>query len=583
MAREAYDDEALNALRRGDLEACFGPAFAGLQLPEGQRLPGGRMALIHRVLSLDPAGGRYGLGAIRAEADIHPDDWFLTCHFVDDMVMPGTLMYECCAHTLRIFLQRMGWISDRADVVYEPVIDRQAVLKCRGPVTPETRHVVYEVEIGEIGFAPEPHVIADAHMYADGHRIVLFRGMTMKLTGMDRAALEEFWQHRMPAGPAGEEKTLFSRERLIEFATGLPSNAFGAPYRPFDRDRFIARLPGPPYAFIDAVTRIDPPAWVLAPDGWVETVCEIAPHDWYFRCHDAPGMPICVLMEIALQACGFLAAYMGSALQSAKDLHFRNLDGEARLHANVLSHAGPVQTRARLRQYSAAGDMLIEHYAFEVRQADQPIYEGKTSFGFFTPAALANQKGLSEADRPEIMGIPTSAERSLEDIPPLTPDDPQSRPPDSGTTPSRALRMIDGIASFDPHAGPQGLGYIRGWKIVDPQEWFFKAHFFQDPVCPGSLGIESLVQLLQFAAGAFWPDEIRTHTLELATPANHTWRYRGQILPANRRIEVEALITERRDKPHPQLVADGYLKCDGLYIYKMKNFGLDLIPRGTPR
>jgi 3-hydroxymyristoyl/3-hydroxydecanoyl-(acyl carrier protein) dehydratase len=66
------------------------------------------------------------LGLIRAEADIHPDDWFLTCHFVDDMVMPGTLMYECCAHTLRVFLQRMGWVTDKAGVCYEPVIGNAA-------------------------------------------------------------------------------------------------------------------------------------------------------------------------------------------------------------------------------------------------------------------------------------------------------------------------------------------------------------------------------------------------------------------------------------------------------------------------
>ena len=62
---------------------------------------------------LDPAGGRYGLGFIRAEADIDPDDWFMTCHFVDDRVMPGTLMYECCLHTLRIYLMRMGWVGER--------------------------------------------------------------------------------------------------------------------------------------------------------------------------------------------------------------------------------------------------------------------------------------------------------------------------------------------------------------------------------------------------------------------------------------------------------------------------------------
>jgi hypothetical protein len=56
------------------------------------------------------------------------------------------------------------------------------------------------------------------------------------------------------------------------------------------------------------------------------------------------------------------------------------------------------------------------------------------------------------------------------------------------------------------------------------------------------------------------------------------WRYRGQILPAHRQVEVEAVITDRRSQPHPRLVADGYLKCDGLYIYKMQDFGLELRP-----
>jgi acyl transferase domain-containing protein/3-hydroxymyristoyl/3-hydroxydecanoyl-(acyl carrier protein) dehydratase len=591
MSTEAYDESGLEALRRGDIGACFGAAFAGIELPASQRLPGGRMALIDRVLSLDPAGGRCGLGTIRAEADIHPDDWFLTCHFVDDMVMPGTLMYECCAHTLRIYLQRMGWISHRPEVVFEPVMDRPAVLKCRGPVTPRTRHVVYEVEICELGFNPEPYVIADAHMFADDHRIVLFQGMTMKMTGMDRAALENFWslQARTADAPAREtvpppsETIVFSRDQIVEFATGMPSKVFGSPYRPFDHERFIARLPRPPYAFIHRITRIDPPPWVLAPDGWVETVCEISPEDWFFRSNHAPFMPICILMEIALQACGFLAAYMGSALQSDKDLHFRNLDGEATLHANARSTDGPLRTRARLIQYSAAGDMLIQHYAFDVHQAGRAIYDGKTSFGFFTPEALAHQVGLPEADQPAAGTLPHNDDADppiqLEDTTPLTPDDPQPAPGETSAIPSRALRMIDCIDCFAPDGGAHGLGYVRGAKTIDPDEWFFKAHFYQDPVCPGSLGIESFIQLLRFAAHAFWPEYRQTHTMELLTPEPHTWRYRGQILPTNRRVEVEAMIIERQNQPCPCIKADGYLKSDGLYLYKMHNFGLRLIPR----
>jgi len=101
---EAFSEAALDALRSGCLSDAFGGAFQGKTMAPSLRLPDGRMRLIDRVLTFDPYGGAFGKGMIRAEADVHPQDWYLTCHFVDDMVMPGTLMYECCAHTLRVFL-----------------------------------------------------------------------------------------------------------------------------------------------------------------------------------------------------------------------------------------------------------------------------------------------------------------------------------------------------------------------------------------------------------------------------------------------------------------------------------------------
>ena len=72
MAVESYDDAQVDALRRGDLAAAFGPAFEGLGLAEPIRLPGGLMKLVDRVLASTRTGGRYGLGLIRAEADIAP-------------------------------------------------------------------------------------------------------------------------------------------------------------------------------------------------------------------------------------------------------------------------------------------------------------------------------------------------------------------------------------------------------------------------------------------------------------------------------------------------------------------------------
>jgi PfaB family protein len=585
----ALDENALNALGRGDLENAFGPDFTGITLPASQRLPGGRLKLIHRVPVLDPKGGQYGLGLVEAQADIHPDDWFLTCHFVDDRVMPGTLMYECCAQTLRVLLQRMGWVLPHSPLVFEPVTGIESRLKCRGPVTPKTKHVIYRVEIKEIGFNPEPYALADAHMFADGHYIVFFEDMSLKLNHTNHSEIQTFWQernaghksdHEIPQVP---EKPLpapvFDKSHMKEFATGKPSRAFGQIYRPFDHDRFIARLPGEPYLFIHRVTRADIQPFVLTCGTWIESQCDVAASDWYFAVDRGNTLPLCILNEIALQPCGWSAAYMGSALKSSHDLHFRNLGGHATIYRDILPESGVVSVRTRLTKFSGAGDMLIENFDFEISQAGEIVYAGKTHFGFFTEPSLAQQKGLTTIDPswPERKEIQQRAPETLPQIPPLFPGDPNTTAFSGAMMPARALSMIDTIDAYAPEGGPDKLGFICGSKRVDPKEWFFKSHFFQDPVCPGSLGLESFIQLLKFAALKRWPGLAATHGFSLVTGTNHEWTYRGQILPGNLLIQVEACITAVKETPEPLILANGILKVDGLCIYKMDNFGIKMV------
>lgn len=622
VTTESYTDNAVEALRRGDLAGCFGPFFHGIELAESLRLPGGRMKLIHRILMLESEGGRYGLGLIRAEADIHPDDWFLTCHFMDDRVMPGTLMYECCAHTLRVFIQRMGWVTAKPGTCYEPVEGVESVLKCRGPVTPETRHVWYEVEIKELGYAPEPYVIADALMYADGQRIVLFKNMSMKMTGIGREEIEAVWEKAEVRGQVSgvrgqvsgdkEQRTevrsqrsegrdqraegrdrhpvssiqqpaIFDRDKILAFAVGKPSEAFGEPYRVFDRDRVIARLPGPPYFFLDRIVSVEPEAWALKPGGWIEAQYDVLPDEWYFKADRSSFMPFCVLLEIALQPCGWLAAYLGSALHSDKDLKFRNLGGNAVLNRMILPDKKTVSMRSRMTKVSEAGEMIIEHFDFKVLQDAEVIYSGDTYFGFFTKQALARQIGIRGADQqaycPSAAELDGSRSCNFEIQAPLRPDDPEVHLAPSLAMPATALRMIDRIETYVRTGGPQGLGFIRGVKQVRPDEWFFKAHFYQDPVWPGSLGIESFLQLIKFVAIDRWEHLVDSHRFELITGEPHNWIYRGQVIPENKTVEVEAVITKMMNTPVPTLYANGFLKVDGLYIYQMENFGFRLIPR----
>ncbi|MDM8541825.1 beta-ketoacyl synthase N-terminal-like domain-containing protein [Desulfococcaceae bacterium HSG9] len=569
---ESYDDTQIDALRRGDLASCFGSEFDGVKPAASIRLPGGRMKLIDRVLRLDARGGRFGLGQICAEADIHPDDWFLTCHFIDDMVMPGTLMYECCAHTLRVFLWRLGWVTDKPGVCYEPVCEVQSVLKCRGPVTPSTKKVLYQVDIREIGTQPEPYMIADALMFVDDLPMVAFKDMSMQMSGVTHDELENFWKKKLPAQTIRHDQApLFDRHHILEFAQGKPSAAFGKLYEPFDT-KFIARLPRPPYAFLDRIVAIEPQAWVLKPDGWIEAEYDIPPSEWYFAAERSSIMPYCVLLEIALQPCGWLAAYLGSALKIDRPLRFRNLGGKAVLHQLVTAESGTVTMRVRLTKVAEAGAMIIEHFDFKVLQGQNEIYTGNTYFGYFTQEALAEQAGIRGASEkaysPNELLASDIQHRTL-----------NSEGDTNGLAmPDKTLRMIDTIDVYQPQGGPHKLGFIRGIKQVDPEEWFFKAHFYQDPVCPGSLGIESFIQLLKYIARERWPHLIDNSRFEMLTLESHEWVYRGQIIQTNRKIEVEAVVTEVRETPVPTLLAEGYLKVDGLFIYQMDNFGLRVVP-----
>ncbi len=587
---ERYSDAQLDALRQGDMAACFGNDFRGMTVPGALRLPGGRMRLIDRVLLVDPAGGKFGLGFIRAEADIHPDDWFLTCHFVDDRVMPGTLMYECCAHTLRVLLQRMGWVCDQPAAAYEPVIGVQSKLKCRGPVTPDTRKVHYELTIREVGYEPEPYVIGDADMFADGRHIVRFNDISMKMTGVTRHDLRDYWHrhtHGTPPDQRGQKKpaAVFSHAQILAFAQGNPSEAFGRRYRPFDSNRFIARLPRPPYLFIDRITRCDPPPWIVKADGWVEARFDTAPADWYFTADRSGIMPYAILLEIALQPCGWLAAYMGSALLSEDDLHFRNLGGQGIIQADIPAGDHPLATRVRLTRISKAAGMIVESFDFDVRAGSQLIYKGDSYFGFFSKTALAQQEGIRDAEKRVFRADPAGSILSepccFPDVPPLRPED--TDPAGTGSTsalqmPATAIRMVDRIDLFIPDGGPRRLGYIRGQKQVNPDDWFFKAHFHQDPVWPGSLGIESFIQLLKYYLIATWKEKVDGHRFSITFPRRHEWIYRGQILPTDGNVTVEAIITQVTTDPSVSITADGFLSVDGRYIYEMKQFGISLVP-----
>lgn len=538
MRRESYDAAAIDALRQGDYAACFGTAFANLPLQDKKRLPGGDMRLVHRIPELDPKGGRFGIGRIIGEADIHPDDWFLTCHFVDDQVMPGTLMYECCLHTLRIFLMRAGWVGERSDLHFQPIPGRYSQLKCRGQVLPSTKTVRYEIELKEIGYGPEPYVICDALMYADGKAIVDISDMTLRLPGQSRETMEALWQDQEKKNPAAHPA--YSYEQILAFSNGKPSDCFGEVYRVFDEKRKIARLPRPPFQFLDRVEWVEGPFMKQNVGTRLLASYDLPDDAWYWTCNQ-DRLPFSVLVEIALQPCGFMAAYMGSALLSEKDLKFRNLSGDAVMLQDIRRGSGPLSIEVECLKVSRTGDMIIQDYSFRVFNAKGGVYEGTTSFGFFSEEALDRQAGLRQENG-------WSRDFEGEAYPRLP------------ALPSAPLCMVDRWMRDGDR--------VYGKKDVNPSEWFFAAHFYEDPVMPGSLGLESLMQVLAAETQARSPE---TKAWRVALGKRHQWIYRGQVRPKNSKVALALTLRDER-------TADGILYCDGTPIYRLNNFEIESAP-----
>ena len=78
---------------------------------------------------------------------------------------------------------------------------------------------------------------------------------------------------------------------------------------------------------MDRILRVDAPPWVLAAGARATAEYEVPADAWYFEANRQAEVPYAILLEAGLQPCGWLAAYLGSALAGDEELRFRNLGG----------------------------------------------------------------------------------------------------------------------------------------------------------------------------------------------------------------------------------------------------------------
>ncbi|MGB0589602.1 MAG: beta-ketoacyl synthase N-terminal-like domain-containing protein [Myxococcota bacterium] len=580
--KRAFSHDELVAFSEGRPWDCFGDAFEFTKTHvRTPKIQGDRMLLLDAVTAFEPEGGPWGRGYLRVDNALTGDEWYLDGHFMGDPCMPGTLMSEACFQALSVFMTASGHTVRKDGWRFEPVAGEPFELRCRGQVTPSSRHLTYEVFVQEIIDGPVPTLRADVLGSVDGLKIFHGRRMAIQLTpDWPITSMPEFLEGWVDPEPVAEiDGFKFGYESLVACAWGKPSDAFGPLGEPFDGTRHIARLPGAPYHFMSRVRRIEGTLGETIVGSEVEIVYDIPESVWYFDDNGHPVMPFAVLLEAALQPCGWLAVFGGGPLASEDPLFFRNLDGTGTIHAELTPGGEPLVTLATLTSVSKVAGMFLVNFDVTCTQGDTLVYTLKTGFGFFPAQALAQQAGVGSSEEERaLLAAPSDYRVELT-------EEPERFCGGSLALATGQLLMLDRITGYWPDAGEHGLGRMRGEKDVDMNDWFFKAHFYTDPVQPGSLGIEAMIQLLQAymierGLGEDF-DNPRFEAIGVKEP--HTWKYRGQVVPTNRLIQSDLEVTEVRESVDEIVaVCNANLWVDGLRIYTATGLTMRIVDGPEP-
>jgi 3-hydroxymyristoyl/3-hydroxydecanoyl-(acyl carrier protein) dehydratase len=365
--------------------------------------------------------------------------------------------------------------------------------------------------------------------------------------------------------PSSSNPAIFSREQLEEFSNGTIARCFGPDYAILDQ-RPTPRIPNGRLLLIDRVIEISGKRMQIDPPASIVTELDVPPDAWYFPGNPYQGLPLSMLLEMALQPCGILSAYLGTSLVLPAENHlFRNLDGWITQASQLELLGKTITNRAELTKSVASGGLYIQTYRFSLSTDGQVFLEGESSFGYFTDPVMKNQSGL-DLGKKQPGSIRTAG----------FPDGfTQVRDFDST---SRHLLDLTDQTWIHPTGGKYGLGLVTGLRAVDPDDWFFENHFYGDPVMPGSLGVESITRGLAVLTGQISGNHSSNElALDLSADQPLKWKYRGQVLPTNELTYFEAHIKQMTSNGGQiRILADADFWVDDLRIYTIENLSMVL-------
>jgi len=587
--RSRFERVDLVALARGGKADCFGPAYEQGGVNPALHFTAEPMLMLDRVVSVDPNGGAWGLGLVVAEKNLEPDHWYFPCHFKDDNVLAGSLMADGCGQLMRFYMMFLGLQTQTRNAHFQPLFNLPQQVRCRGQVIPGHSLLTYRMDVKEIGTDPRPYAIADVDILLDDKIVVDFKDLGVAMVEQDGGVSEprKAGSKGKPAQADADDRdrdALFTKSHLEEFASGSIARCFGPDFAMYE-DRQPPRTPNGDLQLISRVLETKGKRLDFKQSSSVVTEYDVPEDAWFFRENSHPGViPYSILMEISLQPNGFVSAWMGTTLTAPDvDFCFRNLDGEGTILRPIDLRGKTITNRSELLSTVTTGNTIIQQFRWDLSHGGEPFYEGTAVFGYFLHSALVNQIGLDGG----VANDPLTTGEYLSDVP-VVHIDLKSAAARKQLYAQKADRPYERLAGLQldfldeahilEQGGKYGLGYVCGYKKIDPSDWFYPCHFHQDPVMPGSLGVESILQAMQiFSLHQELGDSFRSP--RFCQRLNHRvlWKYRGQLIPTDDRMVVEVHIKSvEREPERVTVIGDASLWKNDIRIYEITDAAICL-------
>ncbi|HEX7433041.1 MAG TPA: hypothetical protein VF326_05245 [Anaerolineaceae bacterium] len=376
----------------------------------------------------------------------------------------------------------------------------------------------------------------------------------------------------MPEGkvyPVKKEKSLFNLADLKEFATGSLAKVFGPDYAIFDQRR-SPRIPNGDLLLFSRVTHLGGIPGHFDRTTSITTEYDVPLDAWFLTQNNYPTLPFSILQELSLQPCGFLSAWLGTSfLQPDQDLYFRNLDGQATLLWEPDVRGKQITAKAHLLSTTVGGGTIIQKFKFTLSIEGKLFFQGQSVFGYFQASAMQNQIGMDN-------GKPNPA-------PAVLPGDPILHYPKTDPVkphyqlPTGHLDLLHGTPIGAKILGETNKEITMN-TAINPSDWFYACHFYQDPVMPGSLGVEAIFQMLQaFALDTIPAQHFISPRFCLIPGSPVAWKYRGQITQNTRQMSIKVDLKPVQILPGQVIIlGDASLWADQVRIYEINNAGIKL-------